>query len=218
MAVLKKGSLDMILKEIKGRVGDFYISQRKGKTVISRMPRKRKKLKLTEQTSAQRKFRTISIFSAFVKNIPEISAIWKSSKIPGSPVRQLMKCNSKAVGRDHPEPGCTITPPGFQFRIMDVILLEDQIYISMEDWYQTDPGDQCLMIMSLHDPVDEKDKPFELINISPADTVDLEISLNQEQVILAGRYKTFILYTAVYRLNGNALQWSNTYSVKGEIE
>jgi len=219
MAVLKKHSQDLILREISGNLGDLVIRHVNGKTIISTRP-KRPKLPQSPECAAQRnKFAACGKYAGFLNKIPALSVIWKAAKAEGQSVHnKIVKQNYQLIDIDHPGAQNTITPPHFQFRIRDVILFEDNFEIIMEEWFEPQLDDACIIIMALFDPIEPCTEKFTMTNLSPAGSMDFILTLDEDQLRKCAEYKSFIIYIAIYRQKENEVQWSNTVAVKGEID
>lgn len=218
MATLKKGSKDLILRELSGSIGDVIISQRNGKTYIRSKPKYKKPSCSPRLIAAQKKFAAATLFSKFLRNIPLLQSAWKKSKADGTAaLNKMIKANYHDLNCEEPGVNNTITPPHPHFRLKDVVLNDENIALIMEDWFETKPDDKLIIVLSLSDPAESSMPGFQLIDISPESPDDFTICFTEEQLETAKNYRRFILYTAVCRESGNTFQWSNTAAVEGML-
>lgn len=75
-----------------------------------------------------------------------------------------------------------------------------------------------VVVLVPFDPIDASDNSFECINIHCGPAVEGEIRLNDEQLTVYKRYKSFILYTAAIKEENGITKWSNTITQQGRFE
>jgi len=219
MAVIRKKSQDILLKELSGRVGDIIIRHRNGKTYISARSKKYKKSRTPKNIYVRGRFKIISKFASFLYRIQLLSAIWKKAEKEGEFAYQKMcghnldKCEGTNLSVNN-----IITPPHHHFRIRDIIIFDNNFEIIMGDWFQPEENDKIILIMALLEPKGQVIDEFQLMDISPGGEDAFEITLTREQLMQCARYKRFIIYAAVSRQSENDIKWSNTFAVEGDVD
>jgi len=220
MARLRKGTHDLILREITGKVGSFVIRHINGRTIICSAPKKYPEVRTPGVQRSNNKFRGASKFASCILRIDRVKEVWDQAKVdaPSAQMR-IIKCNIQHAEPERPGINNTITPPHFQLRIKDVIMLEDNFMILMEDWFEPREDDKIVMVVMLYDPLEPCAGSYELVELRAENTSSgLVINMDAEKLSKLQKYKSFILYTAVIRKSGKSLEWSNTFAMAGATE
>lgn len=219
MATLKKGSMGFLLKEIRGSIGDVIIRQMNGKTIIYSKPKKFRKSQSPASIAGRNKWKTVSRFAKFIRDIPALEAIWKQTGSASINTQsKLLKYNYSLADTEWPTVRNVITRPPFDFIIRDLILFEDNVSVIMADGFEPDPNDKLFLIMALLEPKNPEGNKFHLMNISPAGANDFNIILNNYQLEKFFKYKRYIIYSVIIRQKENEIYWSNTLAIEGELE
>jgi len=219
MAVIRKNSQDILLRELSGRVGGIIIKHCNGKTYISARPRKFNVSKSPESIARRERFRTTAKFASFINRIPMISAVWKELKNEkGISYCKICKYNFHKCDGNNLSIKNVITPPHHHYRIKDIVLYEDNFEIMMEDWFQPEENDKMILIMALLDPIEKGVDVFHLMDISANSLDDFKICLTNDQLRQCERYKRFIMYAAMIWQKENDIKWSNTFAMQGYLD
>lgn len=192
---------------VTGIIGPFVLRYHNGKLIISERVRVFRKSMSPAAVAGRNNFSAKIKFVKFLNSIEPIREIWKQVDVEGKNGWTKLIKHTEIKGL-HPTAKNTITPDIYHFEIEQICTLEEDLHFKIN--YCPDEQETLLILIVPYDPIGQGN-PFEILQVSGTE-------LNEDQIEICRKYRRFILFSAVIRINGNEIEWSNTAVTEGYFE
>lgn len=211
--VLASGAFRM-----SGVAGPFVIRYKNNKPIISERPLLFRMSMTPAAIKGRNSFTSGIKFAKYLADIKEIKRIWQ----PINTQRKTAWLNLVKSNYTTDLPGFknTITPANNHFHIDQICRITDELRIKIQSDYKFTSTDKLFIIIVPYNP---ESKQFEIFHFTLSSDVLVNfcskptISLSEDQIQLFRQFPDYLMYTAIIRSNGCAVEWSNTAVSAGKI-
>lgn len=205
-----------VLGKVKGIIGPYVVRYQGDRPIISRRPLIYNASKTRASVLGRKNFTSEIRFARELNSMGILKELWKQSPVKGiSPYHKMIFCNKMKNGL--PSTENTITPPGNQLYYDNLCSLGADYSINISENAHSENNDRLIILLVPYDPVHKSSPSFETIKIEITPPSAENIELDQSIIEVLKKYKRFLIYSAVIRIDGNLILWSNTVCDRGRI-
>jgi hypothetical protein len=216
-----------VIGNLSGKLGNLSARTVNGQTILAARPSSFNTSQDPAVVETRQKFSVTATFSKGVLSLSALEEIWKKVKASGMSVfNTVFRGNFAFSSTETPTVNNIITPDGFALPLTTVVTEADKfsaVIPALNTHSVFTPEEVGLSVNSLivyHDPKNADDAPFQVIafneemsNYNFAQSTNLEVDFNVNQVAVAAKYNKSILYIAVASKDaaGKIIQHSSTF-------
>lgn len=204
---------------VYGKIGKWDIRWYRGKAIISRRP-DFVNISQTEASILNRQSLAAATKLAIsLNNIPILKEVWSTAKLDGNcAYRKLIKYNKKRLINNNPSLSNSLTPEGGHFEVNEHITFDGKNSINIKKTGNSNPDDIIICVLVPCEPKQSGMDSFEIIKICDTPlSSDTVINLTPEQLDIVKKYQSYFLYSAIIRMSGSDIIWSDTLVTEGKL-
>lgn len=217
-----------VIGNLRGRLGNLTARTVEGRTILAARPSSFNVNYDPALVEVRQKFAVTASFAKNILSLATLESIWKTVKESGMTVfNTIFKYNFGYSGTDKPTENNIITPGGFGLPVTAAAVGANNITASLDALNTSSvftPEEVALTAIALvcfSNPNNPEDAAYKTIALSKdianfdfTQAYDLQMDLDVNQAILAGKYGNSILYLSVASKTAESklVQYSSTYS------
>lgn len=205
--------------KISGVIGPYIIANVNGKMIIRLRPRNFRMSQSKASAANRKNMAAANKFAMFLKCIEPVYNLWRIAEIPGNNAfTRIIRHNKKYLLNDSPSEGSSITPPGYETGLANIISTDKKGKIRISNEYHPAENERMVIVITALEPVSKGSDDFECFTLycGKAEPGQL-IRLSRSQMRLCSKYSRFLIYSAVIREEERSIKWSNTVVQKAEF-